>query len=98
MYLQWSPKYGRAGGRHLNIGEFMRTGTVYGVGCSLLLGVIATGQTPEKPPAFEVASIRPSADQPTQASVGVRISVSQARISGLTLKDYVGMAYRLPTG
>jgi len=76
----------------------MRTGTVYGIGCSLLLAVIATGQTPEKPPAFEVASIRSSADQPTQASIGVRISGSQVRISGLTLKDYVGMAYRLPTG
>ena len=48
-------------------------------------------------PQFEVASIRPSAElQLGQASVGVHISGSQVRVAGLTLRDYVAMAYRLP--
>ncbi len=47
---------------------------------------------------FEVASIKPSPEQIERASIGVRISGSQVRISSLTLKDYVGMAYRLPAG
>jgi len=46
-------------------------------------------------PAFEVASIRPSADQPEQANVGVKISGSQVRISYFSLRDYVSRAYRI---
>jgi uncharacterized protein (TIGR03435 family) len=46
-------------------------------------------------PAFEVASIRPSADQPSQVNVGLRVSESQVRISFFSLKDYIGMAYSL---
>ena len=52
----------------------------------------ASGQTTA---AFEVASVRPSADQVSQASVGVHIDGSQVRIVGLPLKLYVGMAYGL---
>jgi uncharacterized protein (TIGR03435 family) len=52
----------------------------------------ASGQTT---PAFEVASVRPSAEQVSQASVGVHIDGSQVRIVGLPLKLYVGMAYGL---
>jgi uncharacterized protein (TIGR03435 family) len=58
----------------------------------LLLSAIVSAQTP---PAFEVASVRPSADQVSQASVGVHIDGSQVRIVGLPLKLYVGMAYGL---
>jgi uncharacterized protein (TIGR03435 family) len=52
----------------------------------------ASGQTTA---AFEVASIRPSAEQVSQAAVGVHIDGSQVRIVGLPLKLYVGMAYGL---
>ena len=58
----------------------------------LLLPAIVAAQTT---PAFEVASVRPSADQLSQASVGVHIDGSQVRIVGLPLKLYVGMAYGL---
>jgi len=46
---------------------------------------------------FEVASIRPF-DQAADASVaaGVRITGLQVRIAGLSLRDYVGVAYQLP--
>ena len=48
-------------------------------------------------PVFEVASIRPSADQGSQgADIGVRISGSQVRISYQSLRDYVTMAYQVP--
>jgi uncharacterized protein (TIGR03435 family) len=45
---------------------------------------------------FEVASIRPAGDQPPNAvTVGLHVDGSQVRISYLSLKDYIGMAYRL---
>ena len=56
----------------------------------LLLTPIASAQTS---PEFEVASIRPSAEQLSQVAVGVHVDDSQVRITGLTLKLYVGMAY-----
>ena len=46
-------------------------------------------------PAFDVASIRPSADQVTQVSAGARVTGSQVRIVGMSVKDYVGIAYRI---
>ena len=53
------------------------------------------GQDPPRL-AFEVASIRPSAGPPTQGvAVGVRIDGAQFRATYMTLKDYIGMAYRL---
>jgi uncharacterized protein (TIGR03435 family) len=58
----------------------------------LLLPAVVSAQTT---PTFEVASVRPSADQVSQASVGVHIDGSQVRIVGLPLKLYVGMAYGL---
>src|SRR6266850_1831642 len=58
----------------------------------LLLSVVATGQTR---PEFEVASIRPSSEQTTQVNVGLKISGSQVRLIYLSLKDYIGMAYRV---
>jgi uncharacterized protein (TIGR03435 family) len=46
-------------------------------------------------PAFEVASIKPS--NPTEGGVtaGVHIDGSQVRAAQLSLKDYIGMAYRV---
>jgi uncharacterized protein (TIGR03435 family) len=46
-------------------------------------------------PQFEVASIRPSAEQQNQVTVGVSINGSQVRISYWSLKDYIAMAYSL---
>ena len=39
--------------------------------------------------------IRPSSEQLTQVNVGLRITGSQARIDAMSLKDYIGLAYRL---
>ena len=65
-------------------------------GLGILLGVTAMfGQNPQRP-SFEVASIRPASGAPTQAvAAGVHIDGSQFRATFLTLKDYVGAAYRL---
>src|SRR5579862_5413424 len=49
-------------------------------------------------PEFEVASIRPSATVPGpqgQMSIGVHYDGAQVRVSALTLKDYLRIAYRL---
>jgi hypothetical protein len=58
--------------------------------CVLLLSLVAFAQSS---PTFEVASIRPSSEQINQVSAGVRIAGSQARLVGMSLKDYIGMAY-----
>ena len=70
---------------------------------NVVFGVAALSAAPAPqsvaaPTEFEVASIKPSPEQIERASIGVRISGSQVRISSLTLKDYVAMAYRLPAG
>ena len=44
-------------------------------------------------PAFEVASIRPSADQVTGVRVGFQATGSQVRVTAMSIKDYVGIAY-----
>ncbi len=44
---------------------------------------------------FEVASIRPSTTEPQgQVNVGLHFDGAQVRIAALTLKDYLGIAYR----
>jgi hypothetical protein len=45
--------------------------------------------------AFEVASIRPSAEQTTNVRVGFQATGSQVRVTAMTLKDYLGIAYSL---
>jgi uncharacterized protein (TIGR03435 family) len=40
-----------------------------------------------------VASIRRSSEQVTQVNVGLRITGTQVRISFMSIKDYIGMAY-----
>jgi len=44
---------------------------------------------------FEVASIRPSAQDNQRVDVGLHLDGAQARIASLSLRDYVGMAYRV---
>jgi uncharacterized protein (TIGR03435 family) len=46
-------------------------------------------------PEFEVASIRPSAEEANQVNVGLRITGSEIRVAHLTIRDYIGMAYRV---
>ena len=64
---------------------------------ALVCLLIATPALAQKPPEFEVASIKPTPEgtNPTAATVGLRITGSNVRISGLSLKDYIGMAYSL---
>lgn len=59
--------------------------------CLVLLAASATsGQTR---PAFEVASVRPSPDQVTGVRVGFQATGSQVRVTAMSIKDYVGIAY-----
>jgi uncharacterized protein (TIGR03435 family) len=63
----------------------------------LVIAVVATAvaQSPVRP-AFEVASIRASAPTPEgQVSVGLHMDGAQVRVARLTLKDYIGIAYRI---
>jgi uncharacterized protein (TIGR03435 family) len=47
------------------------------------------------PPQFEVASIRPSPVDPQgRVSVGIHIDGAQVRVASMTLRDYIGIAYR----
>jgi uncharacterized protein (TIGR03435 family) len=58
----------------------------------LLLPALSFAQARKE---FEVASIKPSTERPiNQVVVGVHIDGSQARISYLSLKDYIGTAFR----
>ena len=58
----------------------------------LLTAALALGQTRKE---FEVASIRPVAEQPpNQVAVGLHIDGAQVRITYLALKDYIALAYR----
>jgi len=61
-----------------------------------------TAALAQNPPAlqsrleFDVATIRPSAQSPQDGvAAGVRIDGAQARCVALTLKDYIGIAYRV---
>ena len=60
----------------------------------LLAASIALAQTPAHY-EFEVASIRPVEVQPDGVNVGLRIDGSQFRISAMTLKETVSIAYRM---
>jgi uncharacterized protein (TIGR03435 family) len=63
---------------------------VLGAACLTLLSTIAFAQAKA---AFEVASIRPSAEQTTSVRVGFQATGSQVRITAMTLKDYLVIAY-----
>lgn len=60
--------------------------------CLMLSTVTATAQ---KAPQFEVASIRPTPDDGAGANIGLRVTGKLVHYGGLTLKDYIGMAYSL---
>ncbi len=67
------------------------------IGLGIVVGATALlSQNPARP-SFEVASIRPSAPGPPPQGVaaGARIDGAQFRTTYLTLKDYIGVAYRL---
>jgi uncharacterized protein (TIGR03435 family) len=63
----------------------------------IVLGAAAASFAQNSPrPEFEVATIRPSAQGPQgQVTAGVRIDGAQVRCAYLTLKDYIGIAYRV---
>jgi uncharacterized protein (TIGR03435 family) len=58
----------------------------------LLTFALIFGQTR---PEFEVASVRPSGPPRLDVQVGLTINGAQARFAFLSLKDYIGMAYRV---
>ena len=66
------------------------------IGLGILLGAAALfGQNPARV-SFEVASIRPSTGTPQPGVLaGARIDGAQFRTTYLTLKDYIGIAYRV---
>jgi len=64
--------------------------TLAAAGCLLVAASTLFGQAK---PAFEVASIRPSADQVTGVRVGFQATGSQVRVTAMSIKDYVGIAY-----
>ena len=72
----------------------MRAGMICSVAYYLLLSAVVAGQAR---PEFEVASIRPSSELPAQVDVGVHVSGSQVRITGMSLRDYIRIAYRVST-
>src|SRR5260370_26295079 len=58
--------------------------------------VAAFSQTAPARPEFEVASIRPSAPPAAgQARVGVHVDGARVICTYLSLKDYIGLAYRV---
>lgn len=62
--------------------------------CCLAL-IAAVALAAQERPTFEVVSIRPASDQANQVNVGLRITGSEMRIAYMSLKDYIGMAYRV---
>jgi uncharacterized protein (TIGR03435 family) len=61
---------------------------------AIVMTAVGAAQTGKR---FEVASIRPSPEQPpAQGVAGLTITQQQVRFSWLSLKDYLGIAYELP--
>ena len=67
----------------------------------LMASTLAFAQAPPEPKLeFEVASVRKSELNPGAGSavaLGLRMDGAQARIGGLTLRDYIGMAWHVKT-
>ena len=69
------------------------TRTLLGAAALLLASTSAVAQPPA---AFEVASIRATNDQlPAGARVGFQATGQQVRVTAMTIKDYLGIAYTL---
>lgn len=65
--------------------------------CALALAITLCPAAEAQDLKFEVASIRPSPDgPPAPGAAGVHISQQQVRFSYLSLRDYIGIAYRVP--
>ena len=65
--------------------------TLHAVGAVIVATGVIAAQSPNE---FEVISIKPAADQPQdQAGVGMHVSGSQVRITYMSIKDYVSLAY-----
>jgi uncharacterized protein (TIGR03435 family) len=64
---------------------------------SLLVSLVATSLLVfgQARPEFEVASIKPAGDQIQQVGAGLHIDGAQVALTDLSIKDIVGMAYRL---
>ncbi len=63
---------------------------------TVLMFCLASGAFAQ--PAFEVASIRPSSQQPNQQVIaGLHIDGAQIRVLSFALRDYLGMAYKVRT-
>lgn len=61
-----------------------------------LLSAGVFGQTPPARPEFEVASVKPSPQQPLgQANVGVHIDGAQVHCTFLSMRDYIRVAYKV---
>jgi uncharacterized protein (TIGR03435 family) len=58
--------------------------------CVLLLCTVASAQDS---PTFEVASIRPSSEQVAQVSAGMRVAGSQVRMTAMSVKEFIVIAY-----
>ena len=65
-----------------------------GAACFTLVAASAFGQA--KPAAFEVASIRRTNDQlPAGSKVGFQATGQQIRVTAMSIKDYLGIAYSM---
>jgi hypothetical protein len=65
----------------------MKRTSLLGAAFVTLLSFTTSAQTR---PAFEVASVRPSADQVSSVRVGFQATGSQVRVTAMSIKDYVG--------
>jgi uncharacterized protein (TIGR03435 family) len=61
--------------------------------CTLCIVLLSGLVFAQASPSFEVASIRPASEQINQVNAGLRIAGSQVRVTAMSLKDYIGMAY-----
>src|SRR5262245_13729372 len=72
----------------------MMRSAILGAACFTLVAAFAFGQA--KPAAFEVASIRRTNDQlPAGTKVGFQATGQQIRVTAMSIKDYLGIAYSM---
>src|SRR6516225_9002474 len=62
---------------------------------ALFASFLVFGQDSPAHIEFEVASVRPAAEKTPGQNIGVHIDGAQVRCTSLSLKDYIGMAYRM---
>lgn len=69
--------------------------TLNAAALGVLTSAVIFAQTPAPKLEFEVASIRPSTSDGNKVSVGLQLDGSQVHVVGLSLRDYIAMAYRV---